>query len=102
MRNIGIRLGALVILAAALGGCSKNAPNGQSDEPARDVAYYAKHLDEARGRDSACNKAKATGETLSDTRVSDCAAARKAVHDADNPVYVPGGGKPFSSAGGSN
>ena len=100
--NIKLSVSAIVVVAAGLGGCSKQAPVTTEATPTHDAAYYAAHTDEAKARDIACNKSKAAGDTLSADQSGDCDAARKAAHEADNPVYVPNKGKKFSSAGGTN
>lgn len=100
--NLKLSVSVIVFAAMTLAGCGKQAPVVTEAPPAHDAAYYAAHTDEAKARDIACNKSKAAGETLSPEQSGDCDAARKAAHEADNPVYVPGNGKPFSSAGGTH
>lgn len=105
MRSINTKLSLCAVavgVAAVLAGCGKPAPVVTEAASARDAAYYAAHPDEAKARDVACNKSKVAGASFSAGEVSDCDAARKAAHEADNPVYVPSGAKHFSSAGGSH
>ena len=106
MRINGFHFSALatVVVAAVLSGCGRQSATSSETPPtsAHDATYYAQHIDEAKARDVACNKSKLAGESFSPEQDSDCAAARKAAHEANNAVYVPGNGKPFSSAGGKN
>lgn len=103
MRIFDIKLSAFAIVSVGvmLGGCGKQAPTATNGAPTHDAAYYASHPDEAKARDIDCNKSQAAGDSLSAEQSVDCGAARKAAHEADNPVYVPGNGKVFSSAGGT-
>ena len=96
---------AIVVIAAVISGCGKQAETASSTSsawPTHDATYYGQHADEARARDVGCNKAQLANEKLSTVQLADCDVARQAAHEANNAVYVPGKGKAFSSAGGSN
>ncbi|MBC8641667.1 hypothetical protein IAG25_33110 [Caballeronia sp. EK] len=88
-------------LAIAMFGVALAAPVAHSGE-SHEKAYYAHHLDEAEKRSIWCNHVMLTRGVLSTSEIADCKAAEKAVHERNFPEYVPGKGKAWSSAGGTN
>jgi hypothetical protein len=96
-----MKLCKLCTLALATATTAAIAPAALSAQ-LHDQAYYARHVDVAKARDIACNQTRFKGATLSAAELSDCTAARVTPHEAAFPEYVPGKGKAWSSAAGSN
>lgn len=91
-------LSALAIATAIAALVAPIAHGAESHEK----AYYAHHLDDAEKRSIWCNHVVLTRGVLSTAEIADCKAAEQAVHERNFPEYVPGKGKAWSSAGGTN